>query len=72
MVLVINVSLIKIHLIGMAAKQNQLTTDMFIECIQQLSKTIEHNSVYLSGVCDGMKKYEKIRICYVSTYVCFD
>ena len=56
MVLVINVSLIKIHLIGMAAKQNQLTTDMFIECIQQLSKTIEHNSAYLNGVCDGMKK----------------
>ena len=56
MVLVINVSLIKIHSIGMAAKQNQLTTDMFIECIQQLSKTIEHNSAYLNGVCDGMKK----------------
>lgn len=56
MVLVINVSLMKIHLIGMAAKQNQLTTDMIIECIQQLSKVIEHNSSYLNGVCDGMKK----------------
>ncbi|MED3802742.1 flagellin lysine-N-methylase [Lysinibacillus xylanilyticus] len=53
MMLVVNFTLIKLHLIGMAAKQ-QLTQEMFIECVQQLTKVIEHNPSYLVDVREGM------------------
>ncbi|MFJ3388332.1 flagellin lysine-N-methylase [Lysinibacillus sp. NPDC086135] len=55
MMLVIHFTLIKLHMIGMASKQQKLTQDMVIECIQQLAKVIEHNSSYLQGVREGME-----------------
>lgn len=55
MMLIIHFTLIKLHMIGMAAKQQKLTQDMVIECIQQLVKTIEHHSSYLQGVRKGME-----------------
>ncbi|UED80931.1 flagellin lysine-N-methylase [Lysinibacillus sp. CD3-6] len=55
MMLVIHFTLIKLHMIGMAAKQQKLTQEMVIECIQQLAKEIEHNSTYLQGVRKGME-----------------
>ncbi|PKU53610.1 MULTISPECIES: flagellin lysine-N-methylase [Lysinibacillus] len=54
MMLVVNFTLIKLHLIGMAAKQQQLTQEMFIECVQQLAKVIEHTPSYLLDVREGM------------------
>ncbi len=54
MMLVVNFTLIKLHLIGMAAKQQQLTQEMFIECVQQLAKVIEHTPSYLQDVKEGM------------------
>ncbi|MFY0520164.1 flagellin lysine-N-methylase [Lysinibacillus sp. UGB7] len=54
MMLVVHFTLIKLHLIGMAAKQQQLTQEMLIECVQQLAKIIEHNPSYLQGVREGM------------------
>ncbi|MFJ8517774.1 hypothetical protein [Lysinibacillus xylanilyticus] len=36
------------------AKQQQLTQEMFIECVQQLAKVIEHNPSYLVDVREGM------------------
>lgn len=56
MMLIIHFNLIKLHLIGMAAKQKKLDEQMVIECIQQLSKVIEHNPSYLEGVREGMKE----------------
>lgn len=55
MMLVIHFALIKLHLIGMSVKQQRLTTEMVIECVQQLAKMIEHNSSYLQGVRKGME-----------------
>lgn len=55
MMLVIHFTLIKLHLIGMAAKQQQLTQEMVIECVQQLAKIVEHNPSYLQGVHEGME-----------------
>jgi len=55
MMLVVNFTLIKLHLVGIASKQKQLTQEMFIECVQQLAKVIEHNISYLKGVREGME-----------------
>jgi len=54
MMLIIHFTLIKLHLIGMASKNQQLTQEMFIECVQQLAKVIEHSPSYLQGVREGM------------------
>ncbi|WP_285397580.1 flagellin lysine-N-methylase [Lysinibacillus sp. fls2-241-R2A-57] len=52
--LVIHFALIKLHLIGMSAKQQQLTQEMVVECVQQFAKVIEHNPHYLKGVREGI------------------
>ncbi|WP_433595881.1 hypothetical protein [Lysinibacillus xylanilyticus] len=39
----------------MASKQQQLTQEMFIECVKQIAKVIEHNTSYLKGVREGME-----------------
>ena len=39
----------------MAAKQQQLTQEMVIECVRQLAKTVEHNQSYLQGVHKGIE-----------------
>lgn len=54
MMLIVHFTLIKLHLLGMASKQQQLTQEMFIECVQQLSKVIEHTPSYLQDVRTGM------------------
>lgn len=56
MMLIIHFNLIKLHLVGMAANQQQLNENMVVECVQQLAKTIEHNPVYLQGVHKGMEE----------------
>lgn len=55
MMLVIHFTIIKLHMIGMAAKQQRLTQEMVIECVQQIGKVIEHNPAYLQGVREGME-----------------
>lgn len=56
MMLIIHLNLIKVHLVGMAAHQNQLNENMVIECVQQIAKTIEHHLTYLSNVREGMEE----------------
>ncbi|WP_107840320.1 flagellin lysine-N-methylase [Metasolibacillus meyeri] len=53
--LIVHFTLIKLHVIGISAKQQRLTEEMVIECIQQLVKVIEHHSAYLQGVREGME-----------------
>lgn len=48
--LVLNISLIKLHLIGMAGLHKGLTIELVIKLIQSFAKTIEHNSDYLQNV----------------------
>ncbi|MGN7387123.1 flagellin lysine-N-methylase [Sporosarcina sp. SAFN-015] len=48
--LVLNISMIKLHLIGMAKYHNGLTIDLVIKLFQSYSKTIDHNSTYLYNV----------------------
>ncbi|MGD8190279.1 flagellin lysine-N-methylase [Brevibacillus ginsengisoli] len=55
-VLVINYSLIKLHLIGMAGYHKQLTTDSVIQLIQSLSRLLEHNPLLIKQLYDLIVK----------------
>lgn len=46
----VNISIIKLHLIGMAGHHKGLTTELVIKLIQSYAKTIEHNVSYLQNV----------------------
>ncbi|MFJ8514651.1 flagellin lysine-N-methylase [Lysinibacillus xylanilyticus] len=48
--LILNISMIKLHLIGMAGQHKGLTIELVIKLIQSYAKTIEHNSNYLQNV----------------------
>ncbi|MGE7672178.1 flagellin lysine-N-methylase [Lysinibacillus sp. NPDC094403] len=48
--LILNISMIKLHLIGMAGQHKELTIEQVIKLIQSYSKTIEHHSDYLQNV----------------------
>lgn len=54
MMLAIHYSLIKMHLIGMAAFYKGLTLELVIKLIQSLAKTIEHNQAYLDDIAKFM------------------
>ena len=54
--LLVNISLIKLHLIGMAGQHKGLTTELVIKLIQSYAKTIEHNSNYLQNVRTMLKE----------------
>lgn len=54
--LIINFSMIKLHLIGMAKYHEGLTIDLVIKLVQSYSKTIDHNSTYLKNVENLMNK----------------
>ncbi|MEG0450753.1 MAG: flagellin lysine-N-methylase, partial [Lysinibacillus sp.] len=48
--LVVNISMIKLHLIGMAGQHKGLTTELVVKLIQSYSKTVEHKHTYLQNV----------------------
>ncbi|WP_313892551.1 flagellin lysine-N-methylase [Psychrobacillus sp.] len=54
--LVINVILVKLHLIGMSAVHKGLSTDLVIKLIQSYTKVFEHNAEYIANVRDSLKE----------------
>lgn len=54
--LVINFSMIKMHLIGMGSYHHGLNAELAVKLIQSYSKTIEHNRDYLKNVEDLLKE----------------
>lgn len=56
MMKVINYSLIKLHLIGMAAKLEGLTTDKVIQLIQSYAKNFEHSNVFIQRIYEKLKE----------------
>ncbi|WP_318615788.1 flagellin lysine-N-methylase [Sporosarcina sp. YIM B06819] len=54
-ILIINFSMIKLHLIGMAKYHNGLNNDLVIKLVQSYSKTIDHNNAYLKNVENLLK-----------------
>lgn len=55
--LIINFSMIKLHLIGMAKYHEGLTVDLVVKLVQSYSKTIDHNASYLKNVENLMKEH---------------
>lgn len=45
--LVLHFAIIKIHLIGVAADENELTEEVVVKIVQQIVKAIEHNNEYI-------------------------
>lgn len=56
LMLALHYSLMKLHIIGVAAKRDSLTKEIVVECVQQFSKAIEHHQGFLQGVREGMKE----------------
>lgn len=54
--LVINFIMIKFHLVAITSKTKQMTEEIVIECIQQLTKRVEHNALYLQAIRNGMEE----------------
>lgn len=55
--LIINFSMIKLHLIGMAEHHGELNEELVVKLVQSYSKTIDHNSAYLKDVEKLMKDH---------------
>ncbi|MGE7922794.1 flagellin lysine-N-methylase [Viridibacillus arvi] len=53
--LIVNVMMIKLHLIGMAGAHDGLSKDLVVKLVQSYSKTIDHNSNYLTNVRTALK-----------------
>lgn len=54
--LILNISMIKLHLIGMAGQHKGLTIELVIKLIQSFAKMIEHNSDYLQNVREMLQE----------------
>lgn len=54
--LIVNLSMIKLHLIGMAGHHKGLTIDLVIKLVQSYSKTMEHNTSYLENVRNMLRE----------------
>ncbi|WP_203245959.1 flagellin lysine-N-methylase [Sporosarcina beigongshangi] len=67
--LVINFSMIKLHLIGMAKYHENLNLDLVIKLVQSYSKTIDHNAAYLKNVESQMKLQGYITLAHMAVLV---
>ncbi len=69
MMLVLHYSLIKMHLIGMAAFYKGLTVELVIKLIQSFAKTVEHNQKYLNGIADLMRQNNFNTMAYMAILI---
>lgn len=69
MMIVINYSLIKLHLIGMATHNNGLTDELVIQLIQSYAKNFEHSNVFIQHVYQTLKDKEYTTIGHMSLLV---
>jgi lysine-N-methylase len=67
--LVIHYSMIKLHLIGMAAQHECLNEELVIKLIQSFSKTVEHNSLYLQMINNSLEKNEYNTMGYMAVLI---
>jgi len=67
--LVINFSMIKLHLVGMAKYHKELSTDLVVKLVQSYSKVIDHNSSYLKNVEDLMNEHGYTTLTYMVALV---
>lgn len=61
--------LIKLHAIGIASQQNDLTESLLIKCIQSFSKTFEHNSQFFKDVLDELEKQQYMTMAHMTILI---
>lgn len=67
--LAVNFGLIKLHLIGMAGHHEELTEEMVVKLIQSFSKTIEHNTAYVTRIETLLSEQQYNTMGYMSILV---
>lgn len=67
--LIINFSMIKLHLIGMAKYHQGLTDELVVKLVQSYSKTIDHNGTYLTNVENLMKEQGYTTLAHMAVLV---
>jgi lysine-N-methylase len=63
--MILQYSLIKIHLIGMANHHQGLSVELTIKLIQSLSKTFEHNKIYFEEILALIKGNNLMTLTYM-------
>ncbi|KQO11013.1 flagellin lysine-N-methylase [Paenibacillus sp. Leaf72] len=69
MMLAVNFSLIKMHLIGIAKYHEGLTDEIVVKLIQSFSKNYEHNNQFVKDVCEELKKANYDTIGHLSLLI---
>lgn len=69
MMLVLNFSMIKQHLIGMAKFHEGLTMDLIVKLVQSYTKTVDHNIAYLQNVEKLMKEHGYVTLAHMVVLV---
>lgn len=67
--LVLHYALIKMHLIGMAAFHQGLTTELVIQLFYSFSRVVEHNSAYLQSVYHALKHNGYVTMPYMAVLI---
>jgi lysine-N-methylase len=69
LMLIIHYSLIKMHLIGMAAFHQGLQDELVLKLIQSFAKTVEHNPIYLLKVRELLKANNLATMAYAAIMI---
>ena len=69
LMLIIHYSLIKMHLIGMAAFHQGLQDELVLKLVQSFAKTVEHNAIYLLNVRDLLKANNLATMAYAAIMI---
>lgn len=67
--LILHYALIKLHLIGIAAKYEGLTDDLVVKLVQSMSKTFEHNSEYFEKIMKLMKENDMLTMENMTIFI---
>lgn len=67
--LIINFSMIKLHLIGMAKHHGELNVDLVIKLVQSYSKTMDHNPDYVRSVEKMLKDHDYTTLAHMVVLV---
>ncbi|WCN38157.1 flagellin lysine-N-methylase [Aneurinibacillus uraniidurans] len=67
--LTVHFALIKLHLVGIAAFHKELTPSSVIRVIQILSRTVEHNHIYIKEIHKVLESHQFDNLAYLSVLI---
>lgn len=68
-ILVLNYSMIKLHLIGMAGFHKELNQQLVIKLIHSFARTVEHDPVYLGQIFTLLEQHGFVGMSYMSILI---